>query len=53
MCIRAGGVERMMYGSDYPHDIGDMKGCLARVDALPADQREAVRWRNAARVFGL
>ena len=53
MCIRAGGVERMMYGSDYPHDIGDMKGCLARVDALPADQREAVRWRNAVRVFGL
>jgi len=43
----------VMYGSDYPHDIGDMKGCLERVDALPPDQREAVRGANAARIFEL
>jgi hypothetical protein len=30
-----------------------MKGCLARVDALPAGQREAVRGRNAQRLFRL
>ncbi len=42
-----------MYGSDYPHDIGDMKGCLARVDALPAQVRDAVRSANAARIFEL
>jgi hypothetical protein len=30
-----------------------MKGCLARVDALPAAQRDAVRGDNAKRVFGL
>ncbi len=53
LCIAVGGADKVMYGSDYPHDIGDMKGCLARVDALPADQREAVRGANAARIFEL
>ncbi len=53
LCIKVGGADKMMYGSDYPHDIGDMKGCLARVDALPADQRKAVRGANAARIFNL
>jgi aminocarboxymuconate-semialdehyde decarboxylase len=48
-----GGADKMMYGSDYPHDIGDMKGCLARVDALPPDQRKAVRSTNAERIFKL
>ena len=43
----------MLYGSDYPHNIGDMKGCLSRVDALPASQRDAVRGGNAMRIFGL
>ncbi len=53
LCIEVGGADKMMYGSDYPHDIGDMKGCLARVDALPPDQRKAVRGANAARIFKL
>jgi aminocarboxymuconate-semialdehyde decarboxylase len=41
-----------MYGSDYPHTIGDMPGCLARVNALPGTMRENVRGRNAQRIFG-
>ena len=53
LCIAVGGVDKVMYGSDYPHDIGDMAGCLGRVDALPADQREAVRCGNAKRIFDL
>ncbi len=53
MCIGVGGVGNVMYGSDYPHNIGDMKGCLARVDALAADQRARVRGRNAERIFRL
>lgn len=53
LCIKVGGSDKVMYGSDYPHDIGDMKGCLARVDALPADQRDAVRSSNARTLFGL
>ena len=51
MCIQVGGADHVMYGSDYPHNIGDMKGCLARVDALPAAQRDAVRGGNAMRIF--
>lgn len=53
LCINVGGSDHVMYGSDYPHNIGDMKGCLARVDALPAAEREKVRGGNAQRVFGI
>jgi len=53
LCIKVGGADKVMYGSDYPHNIGDMTGILARVDALPADRREAVRGANAARLFAL
>ena len=53
LCIDVGGVDKIMYGSDYPHDIGDMKGCRARVDALPEDQRVAVAYENAERIFEL
>ena len=53
LCVAVGGADRVMYGSDYPHNIGDMKGCLARVDNLPPEQRGALRGGNAARVFKL
>ncbi len=47
------GADRVLYGSDYPFSIGDMKGMLARVDALPAGQRDAVRSGNAEKLFDL
>jgi aminocarboxymuconate-semialdehyde decarboxylase len=53
LAVAVGGPENVLYGSDYPHNIGDMKGCLARVDALPAVQRDAVRGGNAMRIFRL
>jgi len=53
VALKVGGETNVLYGSDYPHNIGDMKGCLARVDALPAATRDAVRGGNAARIFGL
>ncbi|OGA66506.1 MAG: 2-amino-3-carboxymuconate-6-semialdehyde decarboxylase [Betaproteobacteria bacterium RIFCSPLOWO2_12_FULL_65_14] len=53
LALRVGGPDKLLYGSDYPHNIGDMKGCLARVDALPPAQREAVRGGNAMRIFKL
>ena len=53
LAIEVGGVDNVLYGSDYPHNIGDMKGCLARVDALPPAQRDAVRGGNAMRIFRL
>jgi aminocarboxymuconate-semialdehyde decarboxylase len=53
MAVSVFGEDNVMYGSDYPHAIGDMVGCLARVDALSQGRREKVRGRNAERVFGL
>ena len=53
LALKVGGDTNVLYGSDYPHNIGDMKGCLARVDALPAAQRDAVRGGNAMRIFKL
>ncbi|MBV8355969.1 MAG: amidohydrolase family protein [Candidatus Eremiobacteraeota bacterium] len=53
MCIDVCGTENVLYGSDYPHTIGDMVGTLARVDALTGDVRAAVRSGNALRIFDL
>jgi aminocarboxymuconate-semialdehyde decarboxylase len=53
MAVSVFGTSNVLYGSDYPHNIGDMTGCLARVDALPGDVREKVRGGNAERIFKL
>jgi aminocarboxymuconate-semialdehyde decarboxylase len=52
-CIELAGPSHVLYGSDYPHQTGDMTGCLARINALPPDQRDAIRGINAQRLFGL
>ena len=51
MAVRVFGSDRVMYGSDYPHNIGDPIGCLARVDRLPDGIRERVRGQNALGAF--
>jgi aminocarboxymuconate-semialdehyde decarboxylase len=54
LCISvAGSPDRVLYGSDYPHNIGDMKGCLARVNALPGDQAKRVAGKAAEKIFRL
>jgi aminocarboxymuconate-semialdehyde decarboxylase len=53
LCIAVGGADKVLYGSDYPHNLGDIEGCLARVDALPPKDRDAVRGGNAERIFPL
>ncbi|MCZ7566059.1 MAG: amidohydrolase [Burkholderiales bacterium] len=52
MAVGVFGPDNVLYGSDYPHNIGDMAGCLARVDALPGDVRARVRGANAREIFG-
>ena len=52
LCVKEFGADNVLYGSDYPHTIGDMPGCLRRVNALPDTQRDRVRGHNALRVFG-
>lgn len=51
LCIDVGGVDNVVFGSDYPHNIGDMKGCLARVNALSSPQSAKIRDANARRIF--
>lgn len=53
LALEVGGADRVLYGSDYPHNIGDMKGCLARVNALAPRVRDKVRGGNAMRIFRL
>lgn len=53
LCIKTGGSDNVMFGSDYPHNIGDMKGCLARVNALDSGTAAKVRDANARKIFNL
>jgi aminocarboxymuconate-semialdehyde decarboxylase len=53
MAIDTAGLDNVLYGSDYPFNIGDMPGILALVDRLPDESREKVRSANAARIFDL
>ena len=53
LAVKVVGENNVMYGSDYPHNISDMPGCLARVNALPGAASDRVRGRNAQRVFNL
>jgi len=47
------GVSQVLFGSDYPHIVGDMGGMLRNVDAMDPDVRDAVRGGNAERIFAL
>jgi aminocarboxymuconate-semialdehyde decarboxylase len=54
LCIEhADSDERVLFGSDYPHNIGDMTGCLARVTALAPPAAERIQGKNAQRLFNL
>jgi aminocarboxymuconate-semialdehyde decarboxylase len=53
LCLKVAGEDRVLYGSDYPHNIGDMKGLLRRVNGLPARTARLVRSANAERIFRL
>ncbi len=47
------GADRVMFGTDWPHQVHDIKGSLAHTAALPPDQMTAIRGGNAKRVFKL
>ena len=47
------GAERVMFGTDWPHQVHDTKGAFANTAALPEEQMRAVRSGNAQRVFAL
>lgn len=47
------GPGKMVMGSDYPHQIGDLKNCVSRLMQLdmPDEERELVLGRNAAELL--
>jgi aminocarboxymuconate-semialdehyde decarboxylase len=47
------GPEQVMFGTDWPHQVHDVRGAFANSALLPASQCQAVRGDNAMRVFGL
>lgn len=47
------GVERVLYGTDYPHQVHDASGMLAKTEAMSPRRRQAIREDNAARLFRL
>lgn len=53
LCVAVAGPDQVLYGSDYPHKVGDMAGCLELVDSLPGPVARAVRGANAQRIFQL
>jgi len=55
LAYKLAGPEHLLYGSDYPHVIGDVRGCAERVEAMPIPEREKelIRAGNARRLFGL
>lgn len=55
LAYKLAGPRRLLYGSDYPHNIGDMAGCARRVDALPIGEaeKELIRSGNARHLFRL
>ena len=53
LCMKVAGADRVLFGADYPHNIGDIDGCLARAYALPGGSRKAVLGENASKLFGL
>jgi aminocarboxymuconate-semialdehyde decarboxylase len=55
LAIDFAGADHILAGSDYPHQIGSIPMMLEAIDMLPVtgDEREDIRWRNAARLLGL
>jgi aminocarboxymuconate-semialdehyde decarboxylase len=48
------GADRVMFGSDYPFDIGDPEGkrAVPMIDSLPAAEREKIYRGNAYAALG-
>ena len=47
------GADRVLLGTDWPHQVHDIAGSLANTAALPEAERDAIRGANATRLFRL
>ncbi len=55
LAIDFAGADHILAGSDYPHQIGSIPSMLEAIARLPVreEQREGIRWKNAARLLSL
>ncbi len=55
LAVQFAGTDRVVAGSDYPHQIGSIPSMIRSLEALDVtrEQREAIRGGNAARLLGL
>jgi aminocarboxymuconate-semialdehyde decarboxylase len=55
LAIDFAGADHIVAGSDYPHQIGSLKQMVASIEGmnLTEDQKDGIRWRNAARLLEL
>ncbi len=55
MAINFAGVDHIMAGSDYPHQIGSLDQMKESIAALPISEadKDKIRARNASRILGL
>ena len=53
LAIAEMGDDNVLYGSDYPHNIGDMAGVLSRVNMLNSKTRDKICGLNAIKLFKL
>jgi aminocarboxymuconate-semialdehyde decarboxylase len=47
------GPDRVLYGTDYPHQVHDAAGMYAKTEAMEPQYRHAIREGNARRLFDL
>ena len=56
LAIEFAGADHILAGSDYPHQIGSIPKMLEAVGMRcrsPTQEREGIRWRNAAKLLEL
>ena len=55
LAIAFAGVDHVLAGSDYPHQIGSIPSMLDAIATLPItdEERDRIRWKNAAQLLGL
>jgi aminocarboxymuconate-semialdehyde decarboxylase len=47
------GPDRVMFGTDWPHQVFDTPGAMKHTAELPADQSKLIRSATAIKVFNL